>query len=416
MADKKAPIVFYSWQSDLPNNTNRGLIEAALTKACKELSADLELAIRVDDAVKGESGSPDIAATILAKIEKATVVVADVSIIGAAQITASRSRKKRHVPNANVMFELGYAKRALTAKRVIMVCNKGFGPIEKLPFDIRGRSVLGYSYKGGRGAKPSDARNELIGKLKGAIAAALEDANASEQVLDAKTEERVRTVQMEQFQSLRARLTQSVLTDAPVTLVPDGAVMVLHVVPAVSLDGAARIDLTKVPSSKVVTEMSPYAATGWAWFHDAESIAAAGVAPDGKTAAWAYTRLFETGALQVAVAVDTQLNSIAVTAAEMLARITPSVDKLGLQGRCFIAVDVLRAKGTTIVKDRPSFSFDNKGRPISDTSLSAPVQVAESLKPNDAAKILKPVLDWIWRKAGFERCWYYDDQGNLRAK
>src|SRR5438105_1021833 len=144
MADKKPPIVFYSWQSDLPNKTNRGLIGDALEKACKELSADLELAIRVDADIQGESGSPDIAATILDKIDKATIVVADVSIIGTAPVTGSDPAATRPVPNPNVLFELGYAKRALGPKRVIMVCNAAYGRVEDLPFDIRGKGVLKY--------------------------------------------------------------------------------------------------------------------------------------------------------------------------------------------------------------------------------------------------------------------------------
>ena len=30
--------VFYSWQSDLPNNSNRGFIESCIVKAVKELA------------------------------------------------------------------------------------------------------------------------------------------------------------------------------------------------------------------------------------------------------------------------------------------------------------------------------------------------------------------------------------------
>lgn len=38
--------VFYAWQSDLPNSTNRGLIQKALENATK--------AIRADDSIKVE--------------------------------------------------------------------------------------------------------------------------------------------------------------------------------------------------------------------------------------------------------------------------------------------------------------------------------------------------------------------------
>jgi hypothetical protein len=68
------------------------------------------------------------------------------------------------------MVELGYAKKALGTKRVIMVCNTAFGRIEDLPFDIRSKGVMGYSYKGDSDDKPASARNDLRARLKSAIA------------------------------------------------------------------------------------------------------------------------------------------------------------------------------------------------------------------------------------------------------
>ena len=62
--------IFYSWQSDLPNRTNRGLIEKALEQAAKQLRAehDLDLDPVIDRDTRGEPGAPDIARTILKKI------------------------------------------------------------------------------------------------------------------------------------------------------------------------------------------------------------------------------------------------------------------------------------------------------------------------------------------------------------
>src|SRR5688572_27498584 len=45
-----------------------------------------------------------------------------------------------------------------------------------------------------------------------------------------------------------------------------------------------------------------------------------------------FTRLFETGALQLVVAADAELNSVAYRAPRALATIAPAVEKLGLQG------------------------------------------------------------------------------------
>src|ERR1043165_1253907 len=43
--------IFYSWQSDLPNSTNRGFIEDCLERAMKELRADEDL--KLDTCVTG---------------------------------------------------------------------------------------------------------------------------------------------------------------------------------------------------------------------------------------------------------------------------------------------------------------------------------------------------------------------------
>lgn len=75
--------IFYSWQSDLPNATNRGFIQTALENAAKIIRADNSLKIEpvLDRDTMGVSGTPDIAETILNKIKEANVFVADVSII-----------------------------------------------------------------------------------------------------------------------------------------------------------------------------------------------------------------------------------------------------------------------------------------------------------------------------------------------
>lgn len=107
--------VFYSWQSDSPNGTNRTLIENALKDAAKEIAGDESINIEpvIDRDVQGTAGAVDIAATIFAKIAKADVFVADVSLV--------LNGKKRSSPNPNVLIELGYALRALGHERIVLV-------------------------------------------------------------------------------------------------------------------------------------------------------------------------------------------------------------------------------------------------------------------------------------------------------
>lgn len=131
--------VFYSWQSDLSKGTNWTFIESCINKAIKELrvaSPQLQLDPCLDRDTARVPGSPDIAATILDKIDNCHVFVCDVSIVQGGDCPT---------PNPNVLFELGYAVKRLGWDRVICVANEHFGAVETLPFDVRQRRVKCYT-------------------------------------------------------------------------------------------------------------------------------------------------------------------------------------------------------------------------------------------------------------------------------
>jgi hypothetical protein len=135
-----ASTIFYSWQSDLPNATNRGFIQTALERAARSIRDDMSIHVEpvVDRDTTGVPGSPDIATTILQKIDSCDVFVCDVSIINSGQ-------GQRPAPNPNVLFELGYALKRFGWGRVLMILNAAFGPVSELPFDLRMKRVLVYS-------------------------------------------------------------------------------------------------------------------------------------------------------------------------------------------------------------------------------------------------------------------------------
>jgi len=134
-------VVFYSWQSDLPNATNRGFIQQALEQAVKSIASDESLSVEpvIDRDTSGVPGSPEIARTIFNKIGRAAVFVADVSIINRAERGTGRP-----TPNPNVLVELGYALHALGPTRVLLVLNAAYGEPEQLPFDLRMRRTIAY--------------------------------------------------------------------------------------------------------------------------------------------------------------------------------------------------------------------------------------------------------------------------------
>jgi len=75
--------IFYSWQSDLPNSTNRGFIQDALERAAKILRSDESVRVEpvIDRDTQNTPDSHDISATIFRKIAEADVFVCDVSLI-----------------------------------------------------------------------------------------------------------------------------------------------------------------------------------------------------------------------------------------------------------------------------------------------------------------------------------------------
>lgn len=131
--------IFFSWQSDLPNKTNRNLIENSIKLALKKMNQDspYSLITEIDRDTKGVLGSPDIVDSILTKIDKCGLFIADISIINS-------SLNGKRTPNPNVLFELGYAVKCLGWDRVICVFNSDFGNVSELPFDLRNRRILTY--------------------------------------------------------------------------------------------------------------------------------------------------------------------------------------------------------------------------------------------------------------------------------
>jgi hypothetical protein len=159
--------IFYSWQSDTPGAANRNLILKALEDATREIASDDTIKVEpvVDRDTQDVAGSPDIGATILAKITAADVVVADVTII-------NKGFKGRLTPNPNVMVEVGYALAVHTESRLILVNNLAFGRPEDLPFDLRQKRTLNFRSATDASERATD-RRALQAALKSAIGAVL---------------------------------------------------------------------------------------------------------------------------------------------------------------------------------------------------------------------------------------------------
>lgn len=141
--------VFWAWQSDTPRKIGRFFVRDVLNAAIKQLRDDLEVvepterevrdALDLDHDRKGVPGSPDLARTILEKIEAAAVFVADVTPVGVVS-RGDKDRDDERPPkkliNSNVAIELGYALSIHGDRFLLMVMNSHYGTRADLPFDV----------------------------------------------------------------------------------------------------------------------------------------------------------------------------------------------------------------------------------------------------------------------------------------
>jgi hypothetical protein len=128
-------IVFYAWQSDLPETANRYLLRDALRDAAKRLKGKLPREfseVVIDEATRNLPGSPNIPAAIQQKILAADAVVCDVSTV----LRSAGGAKERAAPNPNVVFELGFAVANHGWERTVMLLNEEHGSFDDLPFDF----------------------------------------------------------------------------------------------------------------------------------------------------------------------------------------------------------------------------------------------------------------------------------------
>lgn len=164
MAEKQKKLkVFFSWQSDLPKKSNTNAIRSGLRKAKKSISTPIEL----DEATRAMSGSENIAQKILEKIQASDIFIADITTIRKAY------RRRRAVPNPNVVFEVGFAVAHLGWSRVILLFNENHGNVpQDVPFDFSVNRVSTFMMS----ETPTKSERE---KLEGLISSALAQVVAS---------------------------------------------------------------------------------------------------------------------------------------------------------------------------------------------------------------------------------------------
>ncbi len=129
-------IIFFSWQSDLPKETNTNLIKTALNKVIKEIPSHNFV---LDEATRYMSGSENIPNKIIEKVKYSDIFICDITSIN------SHQDIHRIVTNPNVVFELGYAVSILGWRRVILLFNTSLGQLSDVPFNFDRQRISKYN-------------------------------------------------------------------------------------------------------------------------------------------------------------------------------------------------------------------------------------------------------------------------------
>jgi hypothetical protein len=177
--DAVAIRLFWSWQSETPQRIGRILVRDALRDAIEQLkiTAEIDEPERDGQAIDHDperiSGGAGLVRAILKAIDAADVFVADVTAVGkvgsGAEIQAESVGHR--LINSNVAMELGYALRALSEVKLVVVFNSHYGWQDELPFDIRNREdAIPYTLTPNAGRPEIDSeRKKLSARLVSAI-------------------------------------------------------------------------------------------------------------------------------------------------------------------------------------------------------------------------------------------------------
>lgn len=400
---KKARTVFYSWQSDLPNRTNRGFIQDALEDVAEDLRSDDAVAVEpvIDRDTADVPGSPAIADTIMQKIARADVFVPDVSIV-------MSGGTDRWSPNPNVVMELGYAVAELGWDRIVMVMNGAFGDIAQLPFDLRGRRVLQYSLPDNPGSPKADIRRDLERRLREAILSIVGHQRQRSRE-DDKARIRALIKWATQFRDDRFKLITK--NDGAASQLSSTHLVCVHCLPYAAMDGDLRIDLGKIDPRK--TFAAPIGSTGYNSHFNEEGLLRENRNGDDLDG---YMQLFRNGIVE---SVDSRmmvgrgredgLPSVffALSLSRFLEETVAMWRVLGISGPACVLVTLAGLKGA------PFMLPANGGyymRPIVNDTFYLPEVVIDDFEA-DPRRLLRHTLDVLWQAAGESGCPYFGSDG-----
>jgi hypothetical protein len=146
------PWIFYSWQSD--HNASRSHVKDAIDHAISIInSRHPKVPLELVESTRPEDGAGNIVEAIKSNIDKCLMAIFDVTNVCSIDST---SQNAKSYPNANVVFELGYALSRKNEEQVLIVKRNrsaDFGN-DLAPFDFSQNRRINYD-------RPAQIKNDL---------------------------------------------------------------------------------------------------------------------------------------------------------------------------------------------------------------------------------------------------------------
>ena len=139
MTDNKSFTVFFSWQSDVSENSN--ILRSFIKASIKNLETTHHVNVLYDEASRSVVGSQKVEEVILKKIRACDIFIADITPITRIETEEEKKKRIKLLPNPNVAFELGYAMHCLPMEQVLIVLPSGI-PHDQLPFDFNHNRLI----------------------------------------------------------------------------------------------------------------------------------------------------------------------------------------------------------------------------------------------------------------------------------
>lgn len=426
--------IFYAWQSDTPAALNHRFNRDAAQQAIDKLKADAELdeadafdRLELDHDTKGVPGSPNVAETICRKIDACTLFIGDVTTFGEYARRSDGAVKK--TANANVLIELGYARRSKGVERIVTVQNRAFGSPDDLPFDLKYlRHPIQYTLADEADPEFARKRSELAGQFKVALRAILtSDSFAVETEGDGRTAAAAAAAEAARLRAdgERAAFEAKVLGGEFYGFHATRGVLTLSVIP---LKKPRRLDLAALDRDKAVADFRPIRADSWSRDRYGRALVTHQTFTDDfrrKGTPGTLAELTDGGSIFAAdnwlkvsfsdnkegEVVNVRMNAYEPETVWSLAGYLRMLRAIGVVGPLQVGLSLLRIKRFRLLPRDRGFAYD-EGRPFeADEYRTQPVVIedGQDVASDEAvAKAIRPALDEVWRECGFPFDIYFD--------